>query len=336
MKNWINTHKPLAIGIVAAILAIVIALVLIVGGKGKDEEKNTENIGTEISTETGENTENDATEETDGTEDDKGNSDEGDTENDTTENAENAGTVTSDSGNTQEETQTPVTPSVPTYTYTEMNKTMYVISSVNIRNLPSVEGNLLGTLPKGFEAKVTGQCKETNWYRIEVTGGGIAYVSNNYLSDTKPVEETTSTPSTPSTDSNKKYFTSHADLLAAYPEGTTYTGVTADFDPSTSWYDMWPDHTYINVNGFTLDVTDKSDEGIAFAREMAEAGYYNPVYHNGEYHMLIKGTDNHQEWVSWLYDYIKERGGIPNGGGGNNFCDTGDAYKIYVKVTEIE
>ena len=201
MKNWINTHKPLAIGIVAAILAIVIALVLIVGGKdeNKDKGKNTENIGTEISSETGENTKNDATEETDGTEDDKGNADEGNTENDSTENTESTedtGSVTPDSGNTQTnpqpETQKPVTPSAPTYTYTELNKTMYVKSSVNIRNLPSAEGDLLGTLPKGFEVKVTGQCKEPNWYRIEVTGGGIAYVSNNYLSDTKPAEETPS------------------------------------------------------------------------------------------------------------------------------------------------
>ena len=50
--------------------------------------------------------------------------------------------------------------------------------------------------------------------------------------------------------------------------------------------------------------------------------------------MRIKGTDDSSEWRSWLREYIKERGGIPDGGGGNNFCDTGDAYKIYVDVVE--
>lgn len=324
MKNWINTHKPLAIGIVAAILAIVIALVLIVGGKGKDEEKNTENIGTEISTETGENTENDATEETDDTENGEGNSDEGNTENDTTENTENtedAGSVTPDSGNTQTnpqpETQKPVTPSAPTYTYTELNKTMYVTSSVNMRNLPSTEGDFLGTLPKGFEVKVTGQCKETNWYRIEVTGGGIAYVSNNYLSDTKPVEETPSTPSTPST-----------------PDTPSGSGGGNSNDGGT----QYPGHKYIEVNGFTLDVTDFTDETIAEVRRLAEAGYYNPVWNadRNRYEMLIKGTDDNWEWDEWLCNYIKEHGGIPGDGGGNNFCDTGDAYKIYVRVITVE
>ena len=50
--------------------------------------------------------------------------------------------------------------------------------------------------------------------------------------------------------------------------------------------------------------------------------------------MLIKGTNDDYEWKLWLREYIKERGGIPGVGGGNNFCDTGDAYKIYVDVVE--
>lgn len=49
--------------------------------------------------------------------------------------------------------------------------------------------------------------------------------------------------------------------------------------------------------------------------------------------MIIKGTDDDYEWKLWLREYIKERGGIPDGGG--NWDDVKDsngnsAYYIYV------
>ena len=75
------------------------------------------------------------------------------------------------------------------FTYTKLNKTMYATNSVNVRSNPTVGGDKLGGLTKGQSVKVTGQCNETDWYRIEFNGG-IGYVSNGYLSDTKPVEPT--------------------------------------------------------------------------------------------------------------------------------------------------
>ena len=93
----------------------------------------------------------------------------------------------------------PTTESQPQYTYTDMNATMYAKSSVNVRSLPSADGERLGSLSTNQEVTVTGQCNETGWYRIEFNGS-VAYVSNNYLSDTK-VEQTTAAPSTPSNDS---------------------------------------------------------------------------------------------------------------------------------------
>lgn len=66
------------------------------------------------------------------------------------------------------------------YTYEEMSATMYAKSSVNIRNLPSVEGKQLGKLGKYDVANVTGKCKETGWYRISYNNG-TAYVSGDYL-----------------------------------------------------------------------------------------------------------------------------------------------------------
>ena len=89
----------------------------------------------------------------------------------------------------------------PTYTYTDMDKTMYAKSSVNVRDLPSTDGNKLGGLSKAQEVHVTGQCNETGWYRINYNGG-TGYVSSNYLADEKPVEETPTQPSEPSTPSN--------------------------------------------------------------------------------------------------------------------------------------
>ena len=70
------------------------------------------------------------------------------------------------------------------YTYTDMNATMYATQTVNIRTLPSTDGEKVGSLSINQEVNITGQCNETNWYRFEYNGS-TAYVSNNYVSDTK-------------------------------------------------------------------------------------------------------------------------------------------------------
>lgn len=88
-------------------------------------------------------------------------------------------------------------PPAPTYTYANLDKTMYAKSSVNVRDLPSTDGNKLGGLSKAQEVHVTGQCNETGWYRIEYSSS-VGYVSNNYLIDEKPVEEEPTQPSEPS------------------------------------------------------------------------------------------------------------------------------------------
>ena len=58
---------------------------------------------------------------------------------------------------------------------------MYAIQTVNVRNLPSTDGEKVGNLSTNQEVTVIGQCNETGWYRIEYNGE-TAYVSNNYLS----------------------------------------------------------------------------------------------------------------------------------------------------------
>ena len=78
--------------------------------------------------------------------------------------------------------------SMLTYTYTDMNATMYAQQTVNVRNMPNTDGEKLGGLNTNDEIKVTGQCVETGWYRIEFDGN-VAYVSNNYLANDKVVVE---------------------------------------------------------------------------------------------------------------------------------------------------
>lgn len=69
-------------------------------------------------------------------------------------------TVDNSEEDTSENVQEQVTPS---YTYVELNKTMYAKSSVNVRDLPTADGNKIGALSKAQEVTVTGQCNETSY-----------------------------------------------------------------------------------------------------------------------------------------------------------------------------
>ncbi len=80
-----------------------------------------------------------------------------------------------------------------TYNYTDMDATMYAQKTVNVRSLPNTDGEKLGSLSTNDEVKVTGQCAETSWYRIEYSGG-VAYVSNSYLGNDKVVVEQPKAP----------------------------------------------------------------------------------------------------------------------------------------------
>jgi len=80
----------------------------------------------------------------------------------------------------------PVAPKTE-YTYSALDKTMYAKSSVNVRDLPSTDGERIGGLSARQEVHVTGQCNETNWYRIDYNGE-TAYVSNSYLVSERPAE----------------------------------------------------------------------------------------------------------------------------------------------------
>lgn len=66
------------------------------------------------------------------------------------------------------------------YSYTKLDTIMYTTAAINVRDLPSTDGDKIGGLAKVQDVQVTGQCKETGWYRIKYNDG-IGYVSNEYL-----------------------------------------------------------------------------------------------------------------------------------------------------------
>ena len=79
----------------------------------------------------------------------------------------------------------PPTEPAPVYTFKDFEgKVMYVIATVNIRTLPSIDGEIVTTRSLNEEVWVTGQCNETDWYRISLEGQTF-YISDGYLSDTK-------------------------------------------------------------------------------------------------------------------------------------------------------
>lgn len=99
---------------------------------------------------------------------------------------------TSEPTETPTETPTEVPVEQPTetpapYTYTDLDQVMYAKQTVNVRSIPSADGEKLGSLSLNDEVHVTGQCNESGWYRIDYNGG-IGYVSNNYLASEKVVE----------------------------------------------------------------------------------------------------------------------------------------------------
>lgn len=104
--------------------------------------------------------------------------------------------------NRVENNQEPTETEKEEYTFTELSKTMYVKKSVNVRSLPSTDGEKLGSLSQNETVKVTGKCNETGWYRINYKNS-VAYVSNSYLSDERVEVNNTTEENTNKTDNSQ-------------------------------------------------------------------------------------------------------------------------------------
>lgn len=141
----------------------------------------------------------------------------------------------------QPESEEPVVeePAAPTYTYTDLSVTMYAQSSVNVRDLPSTDGDKLGGLSTNQEVQVTGQCNETSWYRISYNGSE-AYVSNKYLGDNK-VEVTQATTSNNSsiTVSSGHWYDGY-EMYTWYDMGEYYFAIVGNLDEAYEYLNTFP------------------------------------------------------------------------------------------------
>lgn len=79
-------------------------------------------------------------------------------------------------------------PQTPSYTYTDMNEEKYASTELNVRDTPSVDGAVAGTLNTNEKITITGQCNETGWYRINYNNA-TGYISDKYVTDTPVVSE---------------------------------------------------------------------------------------------------------------------------------------------------
>lgn len=84
------------------------------------------------------------------------------------------------------EEPTVIQPTEPHYTFTELGKYMYVQAPVNVRTLPSTDGDVVTSFDVNHQVWVSGQCNETGWYRVEMEGQQF-YISGSYLGDSQVV-----------------------------------------------------------------------------------------------------------------------------------------------------
>lgn len=92
-------------------------------------------------------------------------------------------------------------------TYDE-SQVMYASGPVNVRKGPSTDFERVGALKYGQEITVTGQA-DTNWYEI-MYGEEKAYVSNKYLQNDKPADESQAAAANPQTESDAQSQTQQA------------------------------------------------------------------------------------------------------------------------------
>ena len=83
--------------------------------------------------------------------------------------------------------------------FTEVNETVYATGTVNLRSGPSTAHDKVGSLNKSDSVTRVGigTAEAEGWSRIQLSDGSTVYVSNSYLSTTKPVvqQQQTSKPS---------------------------------------------------------------------------------------------------------------------------------------------
>lgn len=178
------------------------------------------------------------------------------------------------------------------YTYKDLNKTMYAKSTVNVRSLPSTDGDKLGSLSKGKEVKVTGQCNETSWYRIEFNGK-VAYVSNTYLVTEKPTETTTAKPNNTTKPTSKP----------SSSEETTKKPTSSTWKPE---YYTASDRVGDGLDEYRIGLQKYSSTGVQLYVKTNHTDRDNGYYTVGEYSNKGIGTTLTDEELAKKHEAFKE------------------------------
>lgn len=181
---------------------------------------------------------------------------------------------------------------VPVFTFSDMdNITMYAVSSVNVRNLPSTDGMKIDELSENQEVLVTGKCNETGWFRLSFDDH-IGYVCSDYLT-----EEVVTEP--------------EADLLSASP--------LAEHD-KTSEISVQPDEPVKEVK--QVDTFVQGEDGVSYGMIADVEKYYAKIpenvrnyFQNSGWHITVSASslgprygytfsilaltvyDDHQIWI---------------------------------------
>lgn len=77
------------------------------------------------------------------------------------------------------------TPTLPKYTYSDLDENKYTSTIINIRDNPSTNSNIIGSLNIYKQIHIIGKCNETNWYKIDYNNG-IGFASDKYIIDEIP------------------------------------------------------------------------------------------------------------------------------------------------------
>ena len=189
--------------------------------------------------------------------------------------------------------------SMLTYTYTDKDATMYAQKTVNVRSLPNTDGEKLGSLSTNDEVKVTSQCAETSWYRIEYSGG-VAYVSNSYLGNDKVVVEQpkTEAPAQANNGGGSQNNTTSGNVDRTYEEAYAYfaskypiSGLIYNGDGSISCYE-------IISHGPSRD---GAVDLYAQAKNELNAQGYTTVSGHADIIEKLKGADGYGQWSLYYW-----------------------------------
>ena len=120
--------------------------------------------------------------------------------------------------------------SVEVELFTEVNETVYATGTVNIRASYTADSDKLGSLSVGQSVTRTGTSiagtEAEGWSRVELSDGSTAYISNKYLSTTKPVAQQPSGGSTqgkPSGQTQQQQQTQQQTQQTQQPQQTQQT-----------------------------------------------------------------------------------------------------------------